>query len=382
MRIAIAVGVAGAIAFGATLSTARAQEAHAPSDAKASADVGAEGYCRFVSGVAASQADVLQWPRLRASVGTYRGLQQGGPGDEQLAHTAARVMAGLEYDVFDVARGATLRGRARADCERQRASAAIEGFLAAHGDLPSEPALRARLAVLDQALPQALAFEQSVAAEFAAGQATLDERAVVEQRVHALRLEQIRIRLGLENAARAPRAQRLPAAALRAHERTDLEVERLEARLRELEAFGLSLQGGYEHVFDADTELPLYGMVTFSYAFGNLFQYGADARAEQGRRVYLREQRSGLRQRVDEALARLRALLAAERERLALSAAAMARLERANATLSSVTGERANAYARHVWFELVQARADHAYSTHLIAELSGALEAGGSDAAP
>lgn len=381
-RIKTAAAAAIAIAFVAPSSATRAQAAPAASDTRPAPDPGAEGYCQFVRGVAASRADVLQWPRLRASVGTYRGLQQGAPGEEQLADTAARVMAGFEYDLFDIARGATLRGRAQAECERQRAEAALDGFLVPRGELPSELALRARLAVLDQALPQALAFEQSIAAEFAAGRATLDERTAVEQRVHALRLERIRSRLALEAAARAPRTQHVPAAALRAHERTELEVERQEARLRELEAFSLSLQGGYEHVFDADTELPLYGMVTFSYAFGNLFQYAADARAERGRRVFLREQRSGLRRRVKEALASLHALLAAERERLALSAGAIARLEQASAALASVTGDRAGPYARQVWFDLVQARADHAYSTHLIAELSAALAAGGGDAAP
>jgi hypothetical protein len=341
-------------------------------------EVDAASYCRFVENVAASEAHVLVWPRLRASFGTFRGIDTDGAVTDQ-TELSARLMAGLEYDLFDVYRGATLNDRAEAECRRYRAVSKLRAFTQLGPQGETRSALQRRLAVLDAALPEAQTQAKQLESDLAAGRATLDELGAVERGLEALQIERLRISLAMEGlASDAPLDGSLPGL-LEEQLRADAEVERYEGRLREIAAWSFSLNGGYDQVFREDDDVPIYAMATLTYSFGGLFQGAADARAAAARKAWVEAQPQGVRHEVTQIMQRLHALQTAEREQLALTTERVRKLDERRAALASISDDRARAYTRTLWFELVQARAQQAYLERHVEEIDGVLARKGSE---
>ncbi len=371
------------VALGVTASaSAQSQDAQAvlrqPKTTSASAKSEVDSYCRYVESVAESEAQVPSWPRLRASFGTYRGLDiEAGTTDQ--SELSARLMAGLQYDLFDLYRGVTLGDRARAECRLYRATTRLRDASQLGPSGQTRAALRKRIEVLDAALPEGEAQAKALEAELASGHATLEELAIVERGLDAVRLSRFEAQLALDRTALDPAEVGSLSGMLDEFRAADAHVERYESRLRTLSAWGFSLNGGYDHVFRDDDQVPLYAMATLTYAFGGVFQGAANSRAERARAEWSATTTQGARHTLEETVAHLRALVAVEREQLVLVRARVQRLDERGRTLAAIADERARTYARAVWFELVAARAEEAYlAQHLldIETLLGETKAG------
>jgi hypothetical protein len=373
------VGLGSAFAT-ATATPAHAQQAPSPVAAKSRADGDqhgrdADSYCRFVENVAASEAHVLTWPRLRASFGTFRGVDTEVSGTNE-SDLALRLMAGLEYDLFDLYRGVTLNDRAEAECRRYRAGSKLRRFTRLGPQGETRSALERRLEVLEAALPEARAQAKQLESDLVTGRATLDELSAVERGLDMLQLERLRITLAMDGLEDPMRDGSLPAL-LDEQLHAEAEVERYEARLREIAAWSFSLNGGYDQVFSEDEDVPLYAMVTLKYSFGGLFQGAADERAAAARKQWLEAQPQGVRYEASEIAQRLRTIEATEREQLALVSDRVRKLDERRTTLATISDDRARAYTRSLWFDLVQARAQQAYLERHLEEIAAVIGVAG-----
>ena len=356
----------------------------ASAQARAALERESGGYCRHVEGVAASRAALLYVPHARVTAGTARnleaqaGAEEGDAGDD----VRLRLLAGLEYDLIDVFRAATLEAHAGSSCAAYRAELELRETLEPLMELESRAALAERLKVLDEAMPEAERFVRTIEAEVAAGQATQAELLALERELDALDAERARVRLlfdSLPEESTPIDSAGLERKLARFVDAED-DVERAEARLRTLEAFSLALRGGYDHVFGEDLEPPVYGMVTVSYALGGLAQSSADARAAAGRRTWLRARAERALGEREAALRRLSATLAAERSRLAAVERRLTSLEQRQRTLAAISEGRAREYQRALWMELVRVRADRAYLSRHVEDLATlASTAGGAE---
>ncbi|HEX9102217.1 MAG TPA: hypothetical protein VF997_08445, partial [Polyangia bacterium] len=130
----------------------------------ASASAGAEelsqegdAFCGFVGGVARSESALLLSPQLFVDYGWVNGndvLNSGTMGVSTLPATQ-RLTAGLRYSFSGLLQGITARQRARAECERYRASSALLRFVVDNREGISPASLDAKLAVLRAAAERA-----------------------------------------------------------------------------------------------------------------------------------------------------------------------------------------------------------------------------------
>jgi hypothetical protein len=161
---------------------------------------------------------------------------------------------------------------------------------------------------------------------------------------------------------------------MRDHGDAEAEVERREARVRASRAWDVSVRGGYDQIFGTSASYtPIFALVTVTANLGGLLQPAAEARAVPGRAEWARRQVEGADDRVDQAIARLRALREADRRRLDDTQLLLADLEERRSTLLSVPGERVAEIAQSLWFDLVRVRAEHAYVAAHLADLDRIL---------
>lgn len=334
----------------------------------------AEAHCRVVTGVAESESAILLSPRVFGVAGVARGV--GASADPSgLLPPLPRVTFGLSYSAADLHRALLLRGRARAQCTRRRLASQLEAFVQANEGLLSKKALSAQLAVLEAALPRAQEIVARTQAAVGASRATLEELGATELRLDRLRAEAESARRGIELASAAPAPARPIADLLDALEAAEVEVERYDASVRQSYAWDVELQGGYDQVFGARSRIPIFGTIQASARLGLLFSRRADARAIAARRAFARQELGGVRHRAMGLLRALSATERAERARMIDTAVLLTDLESRLASVESVGGDKARGYAEYLWFEVVRARAEHAYLRAHVAELASLLGA-------
>ena len=335
-------------------------------------DTDAGAYCEWVSGAADAESAVLVAPSLFGTFGVINGpdalLSNGGAGSQA---PLARIVAGASYSVSDLYRGLTMRAGAEAECARYKTVSDLHAFLENNKDAQSRRGLKSKLDVLVAALPQGEAVVRALRESLQAGHATVEEVDAAALRLDGLRELAAETRRELDALARMPPVPLVPVTSLlAARDRTEERAESYEARLRESRGWDLSVRGGYDRLFGVRDYLPLFVSGTLTVSLGWFFQYGADARALRARHAWVRRQVEGVDDRVEQALARLRAVRAAEEVRLKETTVLLADLEARYGAVSSVAGEKAKAYAQYIWFDLIRTRAEHQYLTAHVSELA------------
>jgi len=319
----------------------------------------ADDYCDHVQAVASAESAVDLAPELFGTFGYMKQADEDGFGDPILT-TGPRLTAGVRYRLTGILEGSATRGRARAECDRHRALGRVQGA-STYG------AVAARAKLLDAALPEA---EQIL------GKLTGDvkEKLATEQELVAMRLRLAELRK-LATEARAELAA-LPAptetvtGALTAYYAADASVEKHAARLRRLEAFDVSVRAGYDRFLDQDDEAPYFAMVQVGINLGTLFQGGANSRAAAARARMVRDRHAAV---ADTTIATLEADLAVDTLRVTQLATLIADLESQMATIARLGGDDGRRYKQTLWFELVKAKADHAYAQAHVASLHQVL---------
>jgi hypothetical protein len=308
-----------------------------------------DGYCDFVKGVADAEAAILIAPEVFTQFGK---LEQASTSLQPAVDPGnIRFIGGLRWRISGVYEGVAVRDRAKAECRRHTALEQIRGEVLYR-------ALAARARVIDDALPEAERLLGQVSADLDARRTTAQEATATRLRVEELR----RISTELHDAlGTLPRPTGAPLG-LVAFQRADDDVERHEAKLRRARAFDITVRVGVDEFLNdsgTNTSSPYFALVTASLNLGILFQGGANARAADGRRTFVRSGRDPLS--VDATADRLRALADTATRRAQETATLEADLEKQYQVLTRVGGDDSRRYRQIVWFDLVKVRAERAY---------------------
>jgi hypothetical protein len=337
----------------------------------------ADAYCRWVRAIAESSSDVLVAPSVYATGGYVNGADVS-LGAASVPATQRLIAAGL-YSFGSLNRGLAMRAQADAECRRYRLDAELHAFIERNRDAASVRALTAKTKVLDEALPRAQEILTQEKAMMAQARATVDEVNGTQMRVETLRQLASEAHQQMDAMASAPPTPKTSIRqAVAARDDAEVETEKQDGRIRASYGWDLTLRGGYDRIFGIRDDTPLFAMATLTVNLGWFFQGGANADAESARKEWARAQIEGDDDRVEQVVARLRAVREAEIVRLRESTIVLADLEQRYKAVAGIGGDKARSYADYVWFDLIRVQAEHAYYAEHVHELDELL--GGTDA--
>lgn len=322
-----------------------------------------DGYCDYVEGRANAEAAVLLSPELIGSIGYVE--QPDASPIPDASSKGLRLIAGVRYRLSGIYEGLATRSRGKADCRRHRAFDQVRGETASR-------AISARLKVLDAALVEAEKILRTDERDFEARRTTAQEATTTRVRVEELR--QLAANDQRELSILPPPTDAPLSGALQTYRKADAEVEANEAKLRRARAIDVSVRFGLDEYADRETPSPYFAVLSVGINLGLLFQAPANKRAAAGREKLVQSGRGpGVEGTVDQ----LRTTLEVETKREQESAALLKELERQVEALTRIGGEESKRYRQTVWFEMVKAKAQHAYlAAHVqsIREVLGGAE--------
>lgn len=316
-----------------------------------------DGYCDYVQGVAAAESALSLSPEAYVQYGR---IEQASPSGPTVDPGGLRLIAGVRYRISGLYEGFAMRGRAKADCRRHQAFEAVRSETVYR-------ALEARAKVLEGALPDAEKMLAQTTSDFEARRTTAQEANALRIRVEELRRTAMETRQSLRDLP-APAAGD-HAGALAAFHRADADVESREAAIRRARAVDLSVRFGFNRYLDGDNagSTPYFSMISLGVNLGLLWQGFGNSRAAEGRKRLVR---SGHDPVSEEAT---NALVEATAKRAQDTAALEADLSRQYEALGRVGGDDSKRFRQIVWFDLVKARAEHAFHEAYLAALKQVL---------
>lgn len=332
----------------------------------------AEGYCDYVSGVAASQSADLMSPVVFGAVGNASAeLLPSTLSPITTIADRTRVFGGATFSLGSVQRGRALKQVAHADCEQYRVTAGLEAFLQDNWDALTSDALEARAEVLQEGLDHTKEILTRTSRLLEAHVSTTQEFHGVQLRRDELLqiLEQTNSDMG-----RAAKSESLALFSLPEllRKQEDLlgrkEVE--EGRAREAGAWDISVRGGFQQVINAPQERPFFANLTVSFNLGRLWQGNAERRASGGFRRWLEEDPTGASVRTSVLLEHFRAIQTAESERLRETDILLDDLQQRLESVRNVGDQKAQSYEDYVWFDYIKIKAEHAYLVAHLKDLS------------
>jgi hypothetical protein len=334
-------------------------------------------YCEFVRATAASESAIEKSPWLFAEGGVIPVHVLGGVSSADVATPTAypRILAGAGFSPTNFYRGVMGSKYANAECERYRVALALQSLAALDADSFAAPGWSAKVAVLEQALPQARAILDKIKQNVAIGQATMQDLDAATVRMDGLQELQADAREHLAG-LRAPtlalgNVDHLVADRAEA----DAEIGRVESELRRLSAFDVTLQGGYDRFLGTVQPFPFFAEVGITLSPGWLAQGTAEQRASTARARWSAAQTEREAAQARLAIDKLKELLDADAKRLKQVLILRADLEQRAKELADVSVQKATDYADYVWFDLVRVRSEVAYLTAHVNALTAALGA-------
>lgn len=264
-------GVATTLALAATAVVAQAEES---------------AYCRKVHARASSDAALLLAPTLRAEALKLPSSLSGGARiDATPTGSSYQVRAGATVSLLNMYKGTRLPVVADADCAQHEATNAAQELLAQAEDFGRLEALRAEAKALDESRPEWERVAAKMTERFAAQNVTLLNVEDVHTRTVALERRRAQIGgeigrieasgLGTQRPNVAALAQNIDAAATK--------YERETSHVRSLDAFDLSLTGGYVPPVLDTKESDFFGVIQISYNLGGPFRNAAESRYRAAR---------------------------------------------------------------------------------------------------
>lgn len=319
----------------------------------------ADSYCDHAKAVAAAQSATLVSPELFTSFGYVE--QPAAAAIPSTTSDDLRFTLGVKYSLGDLYEGAVTRQRANADCRRQRALSNVQ-------TVPARRALAARAKVLDAAMNEATKLLDEADDDMRSRRATAQEVMATRLRVEQLRALTAATHQELDT---LPDGDESLSGALGTYHAADADVEKADARLRVAQAWDVSVRVGYDKFLDGDDESPYFAVVQASFNLGWLMQQPANKRAIAARRKMVRDEPNAA------ATPAVRALYASESQRAKEAGVLAAELERQLEALRRIGGDDSRRFRQTVWFEWVEAEAEHAYLEAHAASLGEVLGEGG-----
>jgi hypothetical protein len=323
----------------------------------------ATDYCKYVSGVATSQAALLESPIVFGSLGSASAEILPSPlSTTTSVANRTRFFGGASYSLGNIQRGRALKHAAKADCEQYEVTAGLESFLQENWEAVTSDALDARADVLREALVHAK--------EIISRSARLLETHVsTSQEYHGMQLRSDELLQILEQtesdmgkAAKSEALAMFPLNEMLKKQQDLLTRQEIEqGKFRESGTWDISGNGGFQRILNADQSSPYFGSVTLSVNIGRLWQGAAERRATEGFHRWAQEDPTGPSMRTYMLLDHFHAIQAAETKRLRETEILMRDLEQRLESVRDVGTERAQSYEDYVWFDYIKIRAEHAY---------------------
>ncbi len=309
-----------------------------------------DGYCEFVEGVADAQSAVLMSPDIFTELGRIEQSSQSvQPGDSP---GSVRFIGGVRLRLSGIYEGFATKGRAKAECKRHTALEQIRGETLFR-------AFEAKANVIDGALPEAEKILRVVNAD-------LDARRTTAQEATATRLRVEELRRIAEETHQAMSILPRPTGgtlSLASFQQADDDVEHHDAKIRRAKGIDVSVRVGVDGFLNgsvnSDTSSPYFAVLSVGLNLGVIFQSGANARAAEGRRRFVRSGRDPLS--VDATADRLKSLVEVATRRIAETSALEADLQKQIQVLDRVGGDDSKRYKQIVWFDFIKIKAERAY---------------------
>ncbi len=379
MNFAVIVLLAQAV--NAAAAVVPTVEANAP---KRSDDEGIAAYCRYVDAVADSERALLLAPSIVSQDGILRATaSQAVVVNQKLLEPHLRASVGLQYSIAKLRQGLLLRDQARAECERYRALSTLTAFAETNKEGVSRRALLAKVAVYEKSIPHALEILSAKRAAVEQSRATIDDVNATQLRIEMMRNA---ISDAKEQMARLPEASPDGSISLeelmQRHIRAEAQVESIEASLRGVQGWDISINGGYENIWHLRESVPVYGELLLSFNLGMLFKSGADERAVESRKAWTMRQSDGAYERVNQTLMKLRGLLETQEAGLKDATALRAEIEARLKRVVYMDADRAKRFTDDLWFELVRVVATQEYLSTQVEDLKTILEGAPKTGAP
>lgn len=335
-------------------------------------------YCEKVRARADSDAALLYGPKLRAeALKLPSAIQPNGRVDPVGAGTTYQFRAGLSVSAIDVYKAARLADVADADCAHHAAATAAQEILAFGVEVGRLPALRSEVAYLDAHRPEWEKIAAKTDELLEAKTLTLLNVTDIRARTLGLvrRRAQVAGELGRFEALGVDRVEPALTRLMNDVDASAMRYEREGSRVRKLDAWDLTLTGGYvPPILDAPKS-DFFGLVQVSYNLGGPWQSAAERRYLAAREEELRRAKHELRHQLTvlrEQVARTKEQAHAELDALE---PAIDRLRSDRASVVS-SGAAAAFYATAmIDLELINAEAERQYLMVLMRELSRHLEA-------
>jgi hypothetical protein len=323
----------------------------------------AADYCKYVSAVASSQADILKSPVLFASIGSASAeILPSEISSTTLVANRTRFFGGGSYSIGNVQRGQALQHAAKADCEQYEVTAGLEAFLQENWEAITSDALDARAQVLREALVQAKEI-------LGRSQKLLEAHVATSQEFHAMQLRNDELLQILEQtdsdmgkAAKSESLAMLPLHEMLKKQQDLLTRQEIEqGRSREAGTWDISATAGAQHILNAGQSSPYFASITLSVNPGRFWQTGAEHRATEGFHRWVQEDPTGPSVRTYMLLDHFHAIQTAEAKRLRETETLLADLEQRLESVRTIENEKVQSYEDYVWFDYIKIKAEHAY---------------------
>lgn len=321
---------------------------------------GDAGYCKWVKGVAGAESALLLAPEIFGSAGMVNVGE--AEGDVPLGEPRGRLMLGLEYDFVELWKGFEVQARAEAQCRRYEARTVLEGAVRAGTEVGAAPAFAARARALSAALPRAEALVAELHEDVQLARATIDELDVIRLRLDELRKEARDAAVAMERVQALPHGSGGPLVeSIQAFREADARLEAKEGTLRNLNAWSLSVRGGYDEILDIEQDEPWFAQVTLRFNLGGFWVPSANGRAAEGRREWIEQDVMGADRRVSELVDHLHAVRRAEQARLEEVSLLVGDLSGQLEEIRAIDTRRTRRYEGFLFFELARLEGEQAW---------------------
>jgi hypothetical protein len=329
--------------------------------ADGNADQKIDGYCDWVTNVAASQADFFEFPNV---IGTIAYIKE-----PTVVTNPPEITSGLrgtlllEWNVIGVLEGQATKRHGDDDCKKHKALDRVQGETV-------YKALRAKLKIYNDALEPADKILQKAVGDKDAHRTTAQEVVATRVRVNELHDLQNDTRLLIDALPRPGPDEQL-GGALAAYYKYDDLMEKEEGKLRRLQGLNVSIGAGPDIYFGTADAVPFTALFQVTLNTGIFAQGGANERAAEGRRHMVREQHQV--QLVDTTIAHIQNEVKSEQQRAEETAALESDLKNQMEQIEKIGGDDNLRYRDTVWFDYVKVRAEHAYFVAHVESLTEVL---------
>jgi hypothetical protein len=308
-----------------------------------------DGYCDYVEGVASATAAPLVAPE---AFGQFGYIEQAPFAiNPSTTSDNLRAIGGVRYSLTNLYGGLAWKDRGHADCRRHSALLRVRGASAAR-------ALAARVAVYDDAQPEADKIMNEVESDMQARRTTAQEATATRLRVEELRALTADARRELS--ALPPPDERPLNSVLAEFQTADAAMESADARVRTSQAYDVSIRFGFDQFLEGPNQSTQYfAVLQLGVNLGALWMPSANHQAAAGRSRFVRSGHDPLG--ADATVDMLRGMIDVEGKRAEQTEALVADLDRQLQALAKLGGDDSKRYRETVWFDYIKAKADLAY---------------------